>query len=211
MRRAEMWSPAGSPGRREARTCCRARLRARTQAVTADPAAAHLTSPGAVGVEAGWGRGKERGWTLGLWTRLGWPPAHHGRFSTPGSSLSHFQHLLAPSRAPQTRKIVSPTPPIPAGLLGGPPGNRHGKAQGGGGRGDRGRRGGLQRHHSSSSSYRGAGVAGARPPASGEGGEPSIRPLCHIYPAIEDTGVALRGPSFPRGRCSDQGSSHWGF
>ena len=30
----------------EARTCCRARLRARTQAVTADPAAAHLTSPG---------------------------------------------------------------------------------------------------------------------------------------------------------------------
>ena len=47
--------------------------------------------------------------------------------------------------------------------------------------------------------------------ASGEGGEPSIRPLCHIYPAIEDTGVALRGPSFPRGRCSDQGSSHWGF
>ena len=165
MRRAEMWSPAGSPGRREARTCCRARLRARTQAVTADPAAAHLTSPGAVGVEAGWGRGKERGWTLGLWTRLGWPPAHHGRFSTPGSSLSHFQHLLAPSRAPQTRKIVSPTPPIPAGLLGGPPGNRHGKAQGGGGRGDRGRRGGLQRHHSSSSSYRGAGVAGARPPA----------------------------------------------
>ena len=30
----------------EARTCCRARVRARTQAVTADPAAAHLTSPG---------------------------------------------------------------------------------------------------------------------------------------------------------------------
>lgn len=64
---------------------------------------------------------------------MGWAPAHHGRFSTPGSSLSHFQHLLASSRAPQTRKVVSPTPPIPAGLLGGvPPGRRHGKAQGGG-------------------------------------------------------------------------------
>lgn len=42
--------------------------------------------------------------------------------------------------------------------------------------------------------------------ASGEGGKPSIQPLCHIYPVEEDTGVALRGLSFPWGRCSGQGS-----
>ena len=62
----------------EARTCCRARVRARTQAVTADPAAAHLTSPG------------DRRWSeAGPW---GFGPGWAGLPPTAGASA----HLAPP-------------------------------------------------------------------------------------------------------------------
>lgn len=145
----------------EARTCCRARPRQGAHAsllATADPAA-HLTSPG----DCRWRRGDtERGRARGLWTRLGWSHAHHGRFSTPGSSLSHFPAppcslaLLKPA-------TTSPTPSDPRRSAVGVLCRGAMKAARWGGRRP-GREAGLQRHHSSSSSYRGAEVAGGRPP-----------------------------------------------